>query len=488
MDNARSRRPVLPVLVLPLLLLLLLAIGAGCADMPGLGTAESPPPAGFSADTFTVAGLTSGASATEAGCRALPDGLWVRTPDGRRSECIRYHAAGLDRPPPGVTTALIWIPGDPTGATYRIIGGKPQVEGVSRLYELSAEARRSGAEMLSGAMGGLPVVMLARPGMHGSSGDHAWDRHTQEEVDLLDAALTELRRRHPWLRDFVAVGFSSGGTVLANLLVRRTDIRCAVLASAPLDLTEYYGSAGGGGGGGGGGAAALDSFAMRDDLADPMRALGRMAAPRADATVFVIGDRRDRRVPASAWERWAEAARRAGMQVLLTEIPGHDRPELGGPVETRHLTSSRALEVGYACASGMPPARVYRALIADEPILLPRGRRLRGAEIREAFAGHTLRGTEWLPRAIVLTVWRRDGRLSYVSPRRPDRRIAELRWWVEGDRLCTSRHGCGEVRADGALLHFMAGEPPRLATTYFAAGAPEPAAAGNPTAGVAPRP
>lgn len=483
MDDGRSWRRALRLLpMLPLL-----AIGAGCAGAPGPGTSEPPPP-GFSADTFSLAGLASGASATEAGCRALPDGLWVGTPDGRRSECIRYQAAGLDRPPPGQATALVWIPGDPTGATYRIMGGRPQIEGASTLYELSAETRRSGAEMLSAAMGGLPVVLLARPGMHGSSGDHARDRHTRDEVDLLDAALTELRRRHPWLRDFAAVGFSSGGTVLANLLVRRTDIRCAVLASAPLDLDRYYRSAGGGGGGGAAGTVTLDSLAMRDDLADPMRALAGAAGLRADATVFVIGDRRDRRVPAAAWERWAEAARRAGLRVLLAEIPGQDPPELGGPVETRHHTSSRALEVGQACASGIAPARVQHALAADGPILLPRGRRLDGAEIRGAFAGQVLRGTEWLPRALVLTVWMPDGRLYHLSPHRSDRRIAELRWWIEGDRLCTSRRGCGEVRADGTLLHVVVGEPPRIAATYLAAAASGPGAAGDAATGVALRP
>jgi hypothetical protein len=69
---------------------------AGCA---GEGTGGSPasappPPSGFSADTFTRPGLVSGATATEAGCRALPDRLWVATGEGRR-ECLRYAAVGM---------------------------------------------------------------------------------------------------------------------------------------------------------------------------------------------------------------------------------------------------------------------------------------------------------------------------------------------------------------------------------------------------------
>ena len=36
-------------------------------------------------------------------------------------------------------------------------------------------------------MGGMPVLLMARPGMHGSSGNHARDRHTVAEVELMDA-------------------------------------------------------------------------------------------------------------------------------------------------------------------------------------------------------------------------------------------------------------------------------------------------------------
>jgi len=75
------RRPKLPALAATAALVLTLA-AAGCAggntDRSGAQptTAASLPP-GFSADTATRDGLVSGATATEAGCRALPDRLWV---------------------------------------------------------------------------------------------------------------------------------------------------------------------------------------------------------------------------------------------------------------------------------------------------------------------------------------------------------------------------------------------------------------------------
>src|SRR3712207_8512508 len=34
--------------------------------------------------------------------------------------------------------------------------------------------------------------------------------------------------------------FRSGGAVVAHLLARRTDVRCAVMASAPLDMAEFH--------------------------------------------------------------------------------------------------------------------------------------------------------------------------------------------------------------------------------------------------------
>ena len=61
--------------------------------------------------------------------------------------------------------------------------------------------------------------------MHGSSGDHAWDKHTRAEVELVDAALTELRRRHGF-RDLVLSGNSAASLPLA---CRRGGLRASKL-------------------------------------------------------------------------------------------------------------------------------------------------------------------------------------------------------------------------------------------------------------------
>ena len=111
------RRPA-AALLLPLL------ASAGCAGgaaeggprtaAAGAGPAAPPPP-GFTADTATREGLARGAAATEAGCRALPDGLWVDAGGGARRECLRHAAAGLERA--AGRTALVHVPGDAAGVT-----------------------------------------------------------------------------------------------------------------------------------------------------------------------------------------------------------------------------------------------------------------------------------------------------------------------------------------------------------------------------------
>jgi pimeloyl-ACP methyl ester carboxylesterase len=421
---------------------------AGCAGGAGGGpqTTGGPPP-GFSADTFGRAGLIGGAAATEAGCRALPDGLWVGA--GDRRECLRHAAAGVAQP---ARTALVYLPGDPEGVAYRVAGGRLWVDGVGEGYESSPAARRAAAEALSGATGGMPVVLLARPGMHGSSGDHARDRHTQEEVALLDAALTRLRERHGFA-EFALAGYSSGGLLAANLLARRADVRCAVMASAPLDLAAFHRGRDG---------TVPDHHATRSrELADPMRTV---RAARPDATAFVLGDRHDRSVPAAAWEAWAVAAQRAGTQVVAADVAG---PDGAG---THHRTAWLGLEAAYACAAGVPAERVRRALLAGEPLLAPRGRRLGGAEIAAAFAGGGLLALEWSHGAEAPGASGAGGELYRLRASWPGRGGAG--WRVEGDRLCTVRHGCGEVLADGRFLHLIAGVPPRLAVT-FAAAAPD---------------
>ena len=79
------------------------------------------------------------------------------------------------------------------------------------------------------------------------------------------------------------------------------------------------------------------------------------------------------------------------MRVFDADVAGTDRPELCDG-ETHHITGARALEAAHACATDVPGEEVRRALLAGEPIVKPRGRRLGGEEIKAAFTGNRLSG------------------------------------------------------------------------------------------------
>jgi hypothetical protein len=160
------------------------------------------------------------------------------------------------------------------------------------------------------------------------------------------------------------------------------------------------------------------------------------------------------------------------LRVFNADVPGSDRPELGGG-ETRHITGVHGLEAAHACAAGVPGEEVRRALVANEPILKPGGRRLGGEEIKAAFAGRRLVGIvwpHWGTRVTSLTHWGADGKRSEFHPAHPERPVgAAQRWWVEGDQLCTTGDGCNAVLAGERFLHVIKGEPPRFLMTFAAA-------------------
>jgi hypothetical protein len=80
-----------------------------------------------------------------------------------------------------------------------------------------------------------------------------------------------------------------------------------------------------------------------------------------------------------------------------------------------------------------------------------------------------MRVLEWQPTVNVFGLWGANGMLTYLGSDYGERPIAELRWQVEGDRLCTTRQGCGEVLAEGRFLHLVAGDPPHLLMTLMPA-------------------
>jgi TonB family protein len=167
--------------------------------------------------------MVTGVSVTEADCRAQSGRLWVRAET--RGFCVRFwlSTAGGSK-----DEALVAFHGDIGG---RIDGKLQLVEGA---WSISDESLQKAAGYGSRLYRG-PYIWIARPGAFGSSGHHLKDRRTLLEIRVAMAALDVLKQ-HYGFKLFHLVGQSGGGHTVAGLAQLRSDIGCAVIASAAVSL------------------------------------------------------------------------------------------------------------------------------------------------------------------------------------------------------------------------------------------------------------
>lgn len=177
------------------------------------------------------------------------------------------------------------------------------------------------------AIRGVPYIFVGRPGTYGSSGDHR-QRRRPLESKLMSSALDEIKKRHG-IEEFSIVGQSGGGHVVASLLTYRTDIVCAVAASAnsapkarwqqrgwSSDSTGYF-----------------DSYEPTQNLKS-----GRF---NDQLRVFVLGDPTDSNVPWSTQTLLADKLREVGVAVEVIEGEGT------GP--SHHGLSASSTLIGTMC-------------------------------------------------------------------------------------------------------------------------------------------
>jgi pimeloyl-ACP methyl ester carboxylesterase len=82
-----------------------------------------------------------------------------------------------------------------------------------------------------------PAIYLARPGIHGSSGDNNI-RRTLREIELMNRALDMLRERYR-ISSFILAGQSGGGQIIAALLNMRSDIEASAISSGLLSVKQF---------------------------------------------------------------------------------------------------------------------------------------------------------------------------------------------------------------------------------------------------------
>jgi pimeloyl-ACP methyl ester carboxylesterase len=200
-------------------LLLFLAtslLASSCAVAPHVASSTGQRVAWKATPEFSELAVKSGVAATRTDCEAVREAVWVET-KAQGGECLRYWKGGFGTGP--AKRAIVYFHGDVwlgTEASPTYLKFTEQT--------LQADAREWAAKL------GAPYIYLARPGTHGSSGDHM-QRRRQPESEAISLALDQLKKRYE-ISEWVAVGFSGGGHVTASLFASRDDVVCAVATSS----------------------------------------------------------------------------------------------------------------------------------------------------------------------------------------------------------------------------------------------------------------
>jgi len=272
----------------------LAAIGAAFVVLSGGAAAQSVPEAG----NFDPAKVVGGIEIARDECAVLEraeTAVWVEA--AGQKACLRYYAAGLKSTPGPNPVAAIWLNGDVLGP-----GGR------------NAEKRQSGfgpREMvaLEQALSdrfGVPAIFLGRPGTYGSGGRHHAMRGRPVEAALVDAALDFLKMRYR-IGAWALGGHSGGGTLVAEMLARRHDLRCAVISSGAAAYRAYLE------------ARQLTRPGARLSRFDPYESLDKVPADPG-RRIFVIGDPRETNVPFATQRLYADGLVSRGHAAWLVPL------------------------------------------------------------------------------------------------------------------------------------------------------------------------
>jgi pimeloyl-ACP methyl ester carboxylesterase len=264
--------------------------------------------------------------ASRADCPDEAGYLWLPLKSG--DACLRYFASTDLQ---GADTAIVYLTGD----RDKLLLTRPD-----QIPANTAQAQTAAMQRLS-RQAAVPVVMLARPGTYGSSGDHRLRRRMTEEFEPLYAGLDLLRRRHG-IRRLVLWGHSGGATAAAAMLTMgRTDLQCAVMTSAAFDYLERWrinrirgGPA----------PSAERGQVLARAMYDPIAHVGGVM-PDPLRAVYVLGDPRDTVTPFVLQTEFANALQRAGHRAVVRQVNGR-------PPEYHDMSENSGFRQATACARG----------------------------------------------------------------------------------------------------------------------------------------
>lgn len=309
------------------------------AESPRLGPFEYPRPKELRStagnERFDAYEALNGSFSSRDSCETQTDRFWIDI-DGE-GDCIRYYHHGLaDGPNPVV---LVYFGGDVmlrTNAGVRFISGS----------YLSQTPATLAADMKAWSeQAGLPAILIARPGIYGSSGDHNERRH-RREMDLMDRAVDAIKDRHG-VTSFVLTGHSAGGQIVASLINWRDDVTAAVISSGMVSVKQ------------------VANFWERrrtipgrllydaDAFYDPVAEIGMIATDPAPQ-IYVLSDPEDRAVPFFSQLYYVRRLRNSGFEPQHIYVEAAD--------VQRHLLADYAKLAAALIANGKAPADVRRSI------------------------------------------------------------------------------------------------------------------------------
>jgi hypothetical protein len=233
--------------------------------------------------------------------RDEPGRIWIDL-DGER-ECLRFYGRMVETP---TAPPLIFLEGDVLERTSHL---DPDWTVPLRYLQGSPFLMQAEAEQFAIASG-RTFVNLARPGTYGSSGNHL-QRRREREVALVDAALDLLKAAFGWTSIDLA-GLSGGGHLVGALIARRSDIRCAVIASGNVAVRKRNQERG----------MTVDATGY-DDFVDPIELVSEVAT-HPPKNVIVLTDPQDLLVSAAVQSAYVEALRNVGVAVDHRFVPALD--------------------------------------------------------------------------------------------------------------------------------------------------------------------
>ncbi|MDG1416219.1 MAG: hypothetical protein P8P99_00295 [Maricaulis sp.] len=177
-------------------------------------------------------------------------------------------------------------------------------------YQNSAELYNEQANRISRAQN-VPILYLSPPAVFGSTGEYS-DIYSASGIGFLNSAIDQLVEEFG-ADEVILVGQSSAGNIVGNLLPLRSDVGCAVISSAPLDLVAHEGF-----------SSSHDHYLGAVSPLNPIEQVS-LISPNDDRIVYVGYSETDQIVGPSYQIEYAQLLAASGHNVILQSAEAVDR-------------------------------------------------------------------------------------------------------------------------------------------------------------------